>query len=145
MAFKQINEVRGVFYNPKQGLYLIKTPRSAAIGQWTTAGGVLPREENHFECLIRIVARETGMIPLEIAEQPFISRYFLVSEESKTVNINAYMIELPFDMKSSPREGRTTSGLPYKVFSNEELRELSESQFTSTTNKIIHSRSILGS
>ena len=73
MKTKKLSSIRGVYYDPNRGLFLIKTIKSR--GNWTTPGGKTCICESHTNFLNRQTFEETGLTPTNIQMPQIIPPY----------------------------------------------------------------------
>lgn len=87
------HKVRAIYYDADKGLFLIQTLKSRRDDTWTAPGGTIVHGRNRISELTRLIAEETGLMPLNIAEQPF----YGVNCPTKTggfIHTYAYEVEL---------------------------------------------------
>lgn len=142
IGFKRVLNVRGVFYNLKQGLLLIQTEKSAKDDKWTTPGSKIDKKEGDERGLTRVVIDETGIIPLKISHQPFYSREYISPNDREHVKIRAYWIDLPVNFELLQDEGNFENGNRFKFFKTADILS-GQVNVTCNTDHIVRSNGFL--
>jgi hypothetical protein len=108
--------VRGVYYHPDQGLFLIQTEKSAQNRLWTTPGGTIDPNEGLHQGLIRLVFEDLKLIPTGISPYPFSAQTYRVDAKKELVDMKAFWINLPYNFTFGKSEGQTQTYLRFKFF-----------------------------
>ena len=90
------HKVRAIYYDSDKGLFLIQTPKSMRDDTWTAPGGTIVHSRNRISELTRLIAEEVGLVPLNVAGQPF----YGVNCPTKKGFIHTFAYDVELDVSS---------------------------------------------